>query len=167
MVAMKKLALVLLMSFGCGGSASTALDRVVDDAGQVDTGREASEIAVDSGTVVVDSAATDLADTAVDSITTIDSSVLEVVADSAPTCTHFDGGTVEFNLIEMPSGTVETCSIQIPSQFSSSTSFCGPEPTPAACQCVETYTCACLGNPLGCINFGCNMEYGVVNFFCS
>ena len=170
---MKKLALVLLMLCGCGGAASTALDRVADDAGRAEAAVDAGpgvEAAIDAGSV--EAAAGDTSSVVTDDSGqgSVDSGSVAVdsgAVDSAPTCTPFDGGTIEFNILTNAGATV--CSVQVPSQFLvDPAAGCGPEPMPAACQCVETYTCACIGNPIGCGGIlGCGIEHGVVAVSCN
>lgn len=162
---MKKLAIVLVVVlFGCGGSSFTALE--VIDSGQADAVvRDADSASsapedggVDSRTPDTEPADTEPADTA--------------PADTAPagdgnTCVPISPSTVVLGSLCGSAAT--SMMFQVPAQmiFEYQQGCLTPFPTPLACQCAETYTCACIGNPTACESPGCTVRDGVVVISCN
>jgi len=176
---MKVAMIVVLALYGCGGSAFTAADSSKDggggDAKQDAEARDSGgpgDASVDSGSgdaVVVDVANSGPTDALFDGLDSDSGDSGSVDAhNDAPTgdggaCVPFNNGPTQGNCPN-----ITAMVVQVPAQLLVvSSSSCYVAPTPTQCQCVGTYTCACVGDVTGCQFFSCAVENGVVVVSCN
>lgn len=172
MCIMSKLTIVamLVVLCSCGGSAFTAGE--VGDGGEradvrsgSDGGSDTGSVEVDSSSVVVDSSSIE--------VSTVDSGPIDsgsistdVVTLDASACTPITPFTVDMGSI--CGNAVTQMSFQVPAQIVESVEqgCLVPFATPTACQCAETYNCACINFNPGCALPGCTIKNGVIVVYC-